>query len=157
MLFNSLDFALFLPIVFVLYWLLTSKRFRLQNLLIVTASYYFYGLWDWRFLTLIFLSTVVDFFVGLSLEKQKDAMDLLKNLINGLVNYNQEQIVQPQVNKRPSPNHDLRIHQNSTFGTSLADSSALKYSFLSRCSIMLLVRELGNFLMEKLKFSTALL
>lgn len=63
MLFNSLDFAIFLPIVFALYWAM-KRSCRLQNLLIVVASYVFYGWWDARFLGLILLSTVVDFFIG---------------------------------------------------------------------------------------------
>lgn len=71
MLFNSLDFAIFLPLVFVLYWFVTNKNLKLQNLLIVVASYVFYGWWDWRFLSLIVFSTLVDFTVGLRLEKQE--------------------------------------------------------------------------------------
>ncbi|MGC9331652.1 MAG: MBOAT family O-acyltransferase, partial [Bacteroidales bacterium] len=71
MLFNSLDFAIFLPLVFVLYWFVTNKNLKLQNLLIVVASYVFYGWWDWRFLSLIVFSTLVDFIVGLRLEKQE--------------------------------------------------------------------------------------
>jgi len=71
-LFNSIDFAVFLPIVFVLYWFATSKSLKLQNLIIVTASYLFYGWWDWRFLSLILFSTIVDFIVGLKLAKQKN-------------------------------------------------------------------------------------
>jgi D-alanyl-lipoteichoic acid acyltransferase DltB (MBOAT superfamily) len=67
MLFNSLDFAIFLPIVFILYWLVTNNNLRLQNLLIVVASYIFYGWWDYRFLGLILFSTVVDYFIGLKL------------------------------------------------------------------------------------------
>ena len=69
MLFNSLDFAVFLPIVFILYWFVTNKNLKLQNLLIVIASYVFYGWWDWRFLSLIFFSTIVDYSVGLGLNK----------------------------------------------------------------------------------------
>ncbi len=57
MLFNSLDFAIFLPVVFALYWLLNGKRLRWQNILVVVASYLFYGWWDWRFLSLIAFST----------------------------------------------------------------------------------------------------
>ena len=64
MLFNSLDFAIFLPIVFILYWLIPSKNLKTQNVLIVVASYLFYGWWDWRFLSLILVSTLVDFYVG---------------------------------------------------------------------------------------------
>ncbi|MEQ8625747.1 MAG: MBOAT family O-acyltransferase [Vicingaceae bacterium] len=69
MLFNSLDFAIFLPIVFVLYWFVTQRNLRWQNALIVLASYVFYGWWDWRFLSLIIFSTLVDFWVGIQLEK----------------------------------------------------------------------------------------
>jgi len=65
MLFNSIDFAIFLPIVFILYWFVTNKNLKLQNLLIVAASYLFYGWWDWRFLSLILFSTIVDCSVGL--------------------------------------------------------------------------------------------
>jgi alginate O-acetyltransferase complex protein AlgI len=72
MLFNSIDFAIFLPIVFVLYWFVINKNLRLQNLLIVTASYIFYGWWDWRFLTLILLSTIIDYSVGLGLSKHEN-------------------------------------------------------------------------------------
>jgi len=72
MLFTSIDFALFLPIVFVLYWFVTNKNVKLQNVLIVVSSYIFYGWWDWRFLSLLVCSTLVDFFVGLSLSKQKN-------------------------------------------------------------------------------------
>ena len=64
MLFNSLDFAIFLPIVFLLYWFVAQKNLKLQNTLIVLASYIFYGWWDWRFLSLIIFSTVVDYLVG---------------------------------------------------------------------------------------------
>ena len=64
MLFNSLDFAIFLPIVFLLYWCVVQKNLKLQNALIVVASYVFYGWWDWRFLSLIIFSTVVDYFIG---------------------------------------------------------------------------------------------
>ncbi|WP_146947855.1 MBOAT family O-acyltransferase [Cyclobacterium qasimii] len=64
MLFNSIDFAIFLPIVFILYWLVSSKSLKLQNFLIVAASYLFYGWWDWRFLSLILFSTVVDYAIG---------------------------------------------------------------------------------------------
>lgn len=72
MLFNSLDFAIFLPIVFILYWLTPSKNLKAQNILIVVASYLFYGWWDWRFLSLILVSTLVDFYVGgLLSRKQK--------------------------------------------------------------------------------------
>ncbi|HAF30847.1 MAG TPA: membrane-bound O-acyltransferase family protein [Bacteroidales bacterium] len=70
MLFNSIDFAIFLPIVFVLYWFVSNKNLKLQNLLIVVASYFFYGWWDWRFLSLIFFSTIVDYSVGIGLSNE---------------------------------------------------------------------------------------
>lgn len=79
MLFNSIDFAIFLPIVFILYWFITNKNLKLQNFLIVVASYFFYGWWDWRFLSLIIFSTTVDYLVGLKLstEKRKERRKLL--------------------------------------------------------------------------------
>ncbi|WP_053977514.1 MBOAT family O-acyltransferase [Mangrovimonas xylaniphaga] len=69
MLFNSLTFAVFLPIVFMLYWFVFKRSLKRQNVLLLLASYVFYGWWDWRFLGLILLSTLVDFFVGLQLHK----------------------------------------------------------------------------------------
>jgi alginate O-acetyltransferase complex protein AlgI len=72
MLFNSIDFAIFLPIVFLLYWFVINKNLKLQNLLIVLASYLFYGWWDWRFLSLIIFSTFVDYLVGLKLSKEEN-------------------------------------------------------------------------------------
>jgi len=69
MLFNSIDFAIFLPIVFVIYWFIVNKNITLQNGFIVFASYFFYACWDWRFLFLILFSTVTDYFVGLLLQK----------------------------------------------------------------------------------------
>ena len=74
MFFNSIDFALFLPIVFILYWFATHKNLRLQNFLIVVVSYIFYGWWDWKFLSLILFSTLVDFFVGVHLSKEQDTL-----------------------------------------------------------------------------------
>jgi len=57
MTFNSLEFALFLPIVLLLYWQVFRRNLRLQNLFIVVVSYLFYGWWDWRFLLLIALTS----------------------------------------------------------------------------------------------------
>jgi alginate O-acetyltransferase complex protein AlgI len=71
MIFNSLDFAIFLPIVFILYWFVANKNLKLQNCLIVLASYVFYGWWDWRFLSLILFSTLIDYSVGLALSKEQ--------------------------------------------------------------------------------------
>ena len=68
MLFNSFDFLVFLPIVFVLYWFVFQKR-NWQNLMIVTASYVFYGWWDWRFLFLIAFTSLCSFYSGVLIER----------------------------------------------------------------------------------------
>ena len=68
MLFNSIDFAYFLPIVLLLFWLL-SKNLKAQNLVLLLASYVFYGWWDWRFLSLIALSSFADYIIGIQLHK----------------------------------------------------------------------------------------
>ncbi|MCF8258646.1 MAG: MBOAT family protein [Flavobacteriales bacterium] len=73
MLFNSIDFALFLPVVFALYWFVFQRSLKAQNLLIVVASYVFYGWWDWRFLSLIAFSTLLDFGIGLMLGREERA------------------------------------------------------------------------------------
>tara|TARA_B110000902_G_scaffold227860_1_gene267468 strand:+ start:1108 stop:2553 length:1446 start_codon:yes stop_codon:yes gene_type:complete len=72
MLFNSIDFAIFLPIVFILYWFVSNKNLKLQNFLIIAASYLFYGWWDWRFLSLILFSTIVDYYVGWMLRTEEN-------------------------------------------------------------------------------------
>jgi len=74
MLFNSIDFAIFLPIVFILYWLTNKTSIKLQNTVIVIASYMFYGWWDYRFLSLIIFSTLIDFLIGVSLKKTDDSI-----------------------------------------------------------------------------------
>ena len=81
MVFNSLEFFIFLPIVFILYWFVFNKHLKAQNILILVSSYVFYGLWDWRFLSLILLSTLVDYYVALKIysirrEIQKKTMAL---------------------------------------------------------------------------------
>ena len=64
MLFNSLEFAVFLPSVWLVYWA-ARRHLRLQNLLVVVASYFFYGWWDWRFLVLIAFTSAWSYVVGL--------------------------------------------------------------------------------------------
>lgn len=71
MLFNSIEFAIFLPVVFILYWFIFNRNLRSQNALLIVASYFFYGWWDWRFLSLLFFSSLVDFLVGIGLSLQK--------------------------------------------------------------------------------------
>lgn len=65
MLFNSVDYAFFLPIVFLLYWFVANKKLRIQNALILGASYFFYAQWDWRFLFLLIFSTLLDYVTGI--------------------------------------------------------------------------------------------
>jgi alginate O-acetyltransferase complex protein AlgI len=69
--FNSLDFAVFLPVVFVFYWALGSKKIKLQNISLLVSSYIFYGWWDWRFLILIFFSSAIDYILSLGLVKEQ--------------------------------------------------------------------------------------
>ncbi len=69
MLFNSVNFAIFLPIVFILYWLLNNKSLHWQNLLLFAVSYFFYACWDWRFMFLLMFSTLLDYFTGLKIEQ----------------------------------------------------------------------------------------
>ncbi len=68
MLFNSFSFGLFLPITLLLYWAVGFKRIKSQNLILLVASYFFYGLWDWRFLFLIAASSLVDYFAALAIK-----------------------------------------------------------------------------------------
>lgn len=93
MTFNSIQYAIFLPVVLGLYW---SLRHRAQNVLLLVASYLFYGAWDWRFLSLLWISTVIDYVVGRALgstdderrRKQWLAVSLVSNLgILGLFKY----------------------------------------------------------------------
>lgn len=66
--FNSVDYAIFLVLVFTAYWLLSNHR-RLQNALLLLVSYFFYGCWSWRFLGLIAFTTLVDYIVCLYLDR----------------------------------------------------------------------------------------
>lgn len=64
MIFNSFEFALFLPIVFLLYWLIVPKGLKYSNLFLTISSYFFYGWWDWKFLGLIIISTFIDYYAA---------------------------------------------------------------------------------------------
>ena len=92
MLFTSVEFFVFLPVVFVLYWLL-CKHLRWQNLLVVAASYLFYGWWDWHFLLLIAFTSACSYFSGLLIDNgrwRKTALwgNIIVNLaILGLFKY----------------------------------------------------------------------
>jgi len=72
MLFNSINFALFLPVVFIFYWFVTNKNLKLQNLLLLVSSYFFYACWDWRFLFLLIFSTVLDYYTGIKMSEAKN-------------------------------------------------------------------------------------
>ena len=72
MLFNSISFLLFLPVVFVIYWWANKRSLQLQNLLLLVASYFFYACWDWRFLFLLLFSTALDYFTGIKMEEAKN-------------------------------------------------------------------------------------
>jgi D-alanyl-lipoteichoic acid acyltransferase DltB (MBOAT superfamily) len=72
MLFNSFNFLLFLPVVFILYWFVTNRSLKLQNILLLISSYFFYACWDWRFLFLLIFSTLLDYYTGL---KMSDAQN----------------------------------------------------------------------------------
>ena len=67
MLFNSTNFALFLPIVFFGYWFIFNKHLKTQNTFLLLASYFFYGCWDWRFVFLLLFSTLLDFYAGIKI------------------------------------------------------------------------------------------
>ncbi len=71
MLFNSLNFAYFLPIVFILYWALNKQSLKYQNIVLLIASYYFYSCWDYRFLFLLIFSTLLDYFTGIKMSESK--------------------------------------------------------------------------------------
>ena len=81
MLFNSIEFFLFLPLTYFLYWKCFNNNIKSQNLFLLLCSYFFYGWWDWRFLSLIILSTTTDYIVGLKIyheEKQTKHLNYLK-------------------------------------------------------------------------------
>ncbi|MBC7747129.1 MAG: MBOAT family protein [Methylotenera sp.] len=67
MLFNSINFAFFLPIVFILYWFMLNKKHTSQNFLLLIASYFFYACWNWHFLSLLIFSTLLDYYAGLKM------------------------------------------------------------------------------------------
>tara|TARA_R110001583_G_scaffold58230_1_gene173832 strand:- start:987 stop:2417 length:1431 start_codon:yes stop_codon:yes gene_type:complete len=87
MIFNSIEFFIFLPIVFILYWFVFNKKLNTQNILLLIASYVFYGWWDWRFLSLILFSSLIDFYIGLQIakteqQKLKKSWLILSMLVN---------------------------------------------------------------------------
>ena len=87
MLFNSFEFLIFLPIVFVLYWFVFNKKLNWQNGLVLMASYFFYGWWSWKFMGLLMLSTALDYAYGFwvaSPNRKKAKLFLWLSIINNL-------------------------------------------------------------------------
>src|ERR1700739_1707494 len=85
MLFNSIEFFVFLFVVFFLYWFVFNKKLAFQNFFLLIASYFFYAWWDWRFLLLLLLSTVIDYSFGLAVEKAKNKkFYLVLSIVNNL-------------------------------------------------------------------------
>lgn len=72
MLFNSVEFLLFFPLVFIIYWFFLGKKLKAQNWFLLLSSYFFYACWDWRFLFLLLFSTILDFFIGLKIEENNN-------------------------------------------------------------------------------------
>ncbi|MGB6092287.1 MAG: MBOAT family O-acyltransferase [Moheibacter sp.] len=75
MLFNSVHFALFLPLVFLLYWFVTKRSLKHQNLLLLISSYYFYSVWDWRFMFLLLFSTFLDYYTGQKMSQSSNPLN----------------------------------------------------------------------------------
>ena len=73
MIFNSIDFGIFFPLVFFLYWIFFTKNILHRNIFLISVSYFFYGWWDWRFLSLIIISSIIDFIVGKKIHTQENA------------------------------------------------------------------------------------
>lgn len=69
MLFNSFNFAIFLPIVFFIYWFIAKRDLKFQNILLLVSSYFFYACWDWRFLFLLIFSTLLDYYTGIKMSE----------------------------------------------------------------------------------------
>ena len=87
MLFNSLGFVIFLPIVFGLYWFVFNKSLKQQNLFLLIASYFFYGCWSWEFMGLLMLSTILDYFYGFQVSShnpKRSKLFLWLSIVNNL-------------------------------------------------------------------------
>ncbi len=88
MLFNSYEFIIFLPIVFLLYWFVFNRSVRLQNIFVVFVSYIFYGWWDWRFLLLIAFTSTCSFVSGVLIERYEGRANISRgiNITNIVIN-----------------------------------------------------------------------
>ncbi|TKD65553.1 MBOAT family protein [Flavobacterium sp. ASW18X] len=123
MLFNSFEYLFFLPITFLLYWFVFQKKVRVQNLFLIFVSYIFYGLWDYRFLLLIFSSTLVDYVVGLQLFKYRNNTKLKKKWLYLSLAFNLGLLA---TFKYFNFFLDSFINLASNFGYSIGDSWTLK-------------------------------
>jgi len=85
MLFNSLEFAIFLPLVFGIYWSIPRDKTLIRNIFLTAASYVFYGWWDWRFLSLLVLSSSTDFWIARKLDTATDEPTRKRLLVLSLV------------------------------------------------------------------------
>ena len=93
MIFNSIQFALFLPIVFLLYWFVFDKwisksphQLKLQNAFVLVASYVFYGWWDWRFLILIAFTSLCSYLSGILMREGEKRRNLTVMWVNIVIN-----------------------------------------------------------------------
>ncbi len=84
MLFNSIAFSLFLPVVFLLYWFAAGKSIKLQNILLLTSSWFFYGWWDWRFLFLLIFLSLFNYFTGIKIGDSVSGTNRRNWLMTGL-------------------------------------------------------------------------
>jgi D-alanyl-lipoteichoic acid acyltransferase DltB (MBOAT superfamily) len=87
MLFNSIEFLLFIPIVYILYWFILKSNLRWQNILVLVSSYLFYGWWSWKFMLLLVLSTCIDFIYGFyvaSPNRKRAKIFLYLSILNNL-------------------------------------------------------------------------
>jgi D-alanyl-lipoteichoic acid acyltransferase DltB (MBOAT superfamily) len=87
MLFNSIEFLIFLPVVFLLYWFIFQRNLKIQNVLLLAASYFFYGWWSRKFLGLLFISTLIDYLYGFGVasdNRRKAKLFLCLSVINNL-------------------------------------------------------------------------
>lgn len=75
MIFNSIDFGIFFIIVFLLNAFVFNKNLRYRNIFLLVVSYFFYGWWDWRFLGLIFFSSMLDFFLGKKIDEEQNPIN----------------------------------------------------------------------------------
>lgn len=85
MIFNSIEFGIFFPLVFIIYWTLFSKKDKPRNIFLIVVSYIFYGWWDWRFLSLIVISSFADFIIGNLLFNEKNQLKRKWLLILSLI------------------------------------------------------------------------